>query len=280
MFVTPEVKLLVIEKLKAVIKMAEAHYGKALPFPNVVYQLRGSVAGTATFRSWTIDLNAALLMQNIDKFIESTVPHEMAHLACDKIYPEAHQRQYTGRGRFTKRQPHGAEWREIMQVMGVREITRCHSYDTTTTKVVKSTSRIHPWACACGKEFKLSAKMTDQLRASPGSRWHCKGKRLFEVAASAPVTPAIKPCMPTAPVVRTPVIIPERFVSRAGAVAAQVADKRATEAPGSKMEKCANLYVSYQHLGRQMLIAMFVQEAGCTPAGASTYYSTLKKRYD
>lgn len=275
MYVTPEVKLLVIEKLKAVIKMAEAHYGKALPFPNVVYQLRGTTAGTATFRTWTVDFNAALLMQNIEDFIARTVPHEMAHLACDKIYPEAHQRQYTGYGRFTKRQPHGAQWQEIMRVMGVRDITRCHSYDTSTTKVVKSSSRIHPWACPCGKEFTLSAKMTNQLRVSPGSRWHCKGRRLFEVNAT-PV-PAVTP----APIVRTPVVIPEQFVTRASsyAIAAQTADKRATEAPGSKLDKCANLYVSYQHLGRQMVIAMFVQEAGCTPAGAATYYSTMKKRY-
>lgn len=274
MQVTPEVKMRVIDKLKAVIKLAEAHYGKALPFPNVIYKLRGRVAGYATFGTWTIDLNAALLMQNVDKFIESTVPHEMAHLVCDRVYPEAHRPTgsftITRRGiRRPKRETHGPQWREIMRVMGVVDITRCHSYDTSDTKVMKSNSRIHPWGCPCGKEFMLSPKMAEQLRANPSSRWHCKGRRLFEMVTSAPVQPAINPCMP--------VVIPERYVSRAAA--AQVADKRATEAPGSKMEKCANLYVSYQHLGRQMVIAMFVQEAGCTPAGAATYYATMKKRY-
>ena len=262
MLVTPELKQRINDKLKLVIARVEQKYNITVPFPTVVYALRGTTAGTANYATWTVDLNAGLLLQNVDEFIERTVPHEMAHLACHKIYPESHIREYIGGGRFSKRSPHGPKWQEIMRVMGVSDITRTHSYDVSTVKQVKATSRINPWACPCGKQFMLSTKMSNQLRTNPSARFHCRGRTLVELVASAPVA--------ATPVAQKPVY----------AIAAQVADKRVTEAPGSKIEKCANLYVSYQHLGRATVIAMFINEADCTPAGASTYYATLKKRYE
>jgi hypothetical protein len=45
----------------------------------------------------------------------------------------------------------------------------------------------------------------------------------------------------------------------------------------SKLAKCFAIYKTYKHTyDRSTMIYTFVQEAGCTNAGAATYYATCK----
>lgn len=270
MYVTSEVKQRVINKLNECIALVKAKYNVDVPFPHVVYLKRGTTAGTANHRTWTIDLNPVLLMENLDSFIEDTVPHELAHLACDLIYPEAHrpaQSMFAAYGRRQKREPHGPRWQEIMRALGA-DPSRCHNYDTTNSKVKKSTGRNVMWKCGCGETIMLTEKKSQLLRLAPGSMWH-KGHRhlgLTEVkVATAP-----------AAVQRTPVVIPERFVSRPAAPVAPVALNTTGR---SKLDVCRTLFAQNRMASRSALIAMFVSAAQCTPAGAATYYATLKKQF-
>ena len=52
---------------------------------------------------------------------------------------------------------------------------------------------------------------------------------------------------------------------------------RAPKLAGSKLEKCTLLYRENYGVSRRVMIALFVEEAGCTQAGAATYYAKIKK---
>lgn len=43
----------------------------------------------------------------------------------------------------------------------------------------------------------------------------------------------------------------------------------------SKMQMCKQLYAANGHLSRSKMLELFINQAGCTPAGANTYYHTI-----
>jgi hypothetical protein len=49
---------------------------------------------------------------------------------------------------------------------------------------------------------------------------------------------------------------------------------------GSKKLRAERLYQEHSSKGREMVIAMFMQELDMTKAGASTYYANCKKAFD
>ena len=257
MHVTTEIKARVVAKLVEGIALIKAHYGVSLNMPAVKYAKRGTTAGTAEIRNWTVNFNGALLMENVEDFIARTVPHELAHLAVERIYPEAHRPQRVGRR--LKRDFHGADWQEVMRVLKVTDITRCHSYDTSNTKIVKSTGKRVEWKCSkCDATLLLTDAKSARLRAHPGALWHrgCRGAKLFEVKAGSSAVAA----KPAAPVITK--VVPTSLTL------------------GSKIAQCWELYRFHPTGSRQQLINMFVLHAGCTDAGAATYYATCKKKYE
>lgn len=271
MHVTAEVKARVVAKLQEGIAIAEKHYGIKIAMPLIKYAKRGTTAGTANYRTWTVDFNAVLLMQNVEDFIARTVPHELAHLINDHVYPESHESAGTtvvrrGGRLIRKRLPrdvHGTTWQSVMRVLGVKDITRCHSYDTSDAKVVKSSSRQIKWVCSkCKAELMLTPAKSARLDASPDSVWHrgCRGARL--VRAEAVQVDLTKYGAVASPVLPTPIItLPPKPVNA-----------------GSKIDACKQIYLKATGLSRSDMIARFVSQAGCTPAGASTYYQSLKTR--
>lgn len=269
MQVTAAVKARVEKKLKDGIALAEAKYGQKFVMPTVSYDLRGVAAGYANYRAWAIRLNGTLLMENVDKFIERTVPHELAHLITDRVYPEAHASDITitrrGRMQRTKREVHGPRWQSVCLVLGMTDVTRCHQYDTTNSKVVKSNGRQIEWKCPCGEVLKLTPKMSAQLDAAPDSRWHrgCRGRRLARVV---PTTARVD-LRQYGAVMHTALPKPVATVPTAPAYS------------GTKLDQCKALYLKYSTLSRAEIIAKFVSVAGCTAAGAGTYYATCKKLY-
>jgi len=104
-----------------------------VPKPTIEYNLKGATAGYAYRHKNLIRLNLELLHNQPDDFIERTVPHEIAHLAAFKYWPE--------------HSPHGAAWQLVMErVLGL-PATRCHSYDLSTL----STNRTVTYDCACAE---------------------------------------------------------------------------------------------------------------------------------
>ena len=70
----------VMRSLREKLAQANLKLGRNYPEPKLVYQQRGTAAGTAWLESYEIRLNPVLMMENQQAFIDEVVPHELAHL--------------------------------------------------------------------------------------------------------------------------------------------------------------------------------------------------------
>ena len=260
--ITASMKKQVEDKLRACIATAERRYNTTFRFPNIRYDLRGTTAGTATYSTWTININPVLLAENFDDMLADTVPHEMAHLITDQVYPEAHQRTgnmtrtRNGVWRRPKRSPHGEEWKSVMRVLGC-DPRRTHSYDVSNARTRERTTYAYKCNC-CGAELQMGPKRHAKEQRTPGSYTHSScgrsaGKLTLVTSKAPAATVHVKPTAPATP-------------------------KAPATGTGSKLERCYAMYKSHPTLPRASLIQHFVQ-LGCTPAGAATYYATCRKMY-
>jgi SprT protein len=112
---------------------AQALYGRMFDLPDINFELRGRVAGRAWWPRNQIQLNPVFLIEQ-PKFIEETVPHEIAHLLT---------RAMNG----PRVRPHGPEWKKVMADLGYPPI-RCHNYDLTNAVIRRQ--RRHDYRCTCG----------------------------------------------------------------------------------------------------------------------------------
>ena len=107
------------------------------------------IAGLAYSRSKRIELNEQLFLENTEQFFSRTIPHEAAHLITHIIYPKA-------------KQSHGPEWRSVMNLLGVEDIKRCHSYDVSS--VVQRVTQKFTYVCACDRKLSLTKIMHNKIR--------------------------------------------------------------------------------------------------------------------
>ena len=112
-------------KVREVFDIAEKHYGQKFEDPEIRYDIKNTDGGTATFQQWLIRLNLILMVENEEKFLATTVPHEAAHLIARRMY----HAKLAAEGK--KMRPHGKEWKEVMELFKVAaKVT--HSYDCTS----------------------------------------------------------------------------------------------------------------------------------------------------
>lgn len=102
------------------------------------FDLRGRAAGQfvrhrLNGEHW-LRFNRGLLKRNVDEMLSQTVPHEVAHYVC--------WRMYRATPHYRKIRPHGPEWQAIMIAFG-KKPDRCHSMD------VSSTTNSVPYSCGC-----------------------------------------------------------------------------------------------------------------------------------
>lgn len=270
MQVTAEMKEKVNAKLRECIAIANKRYNIDLKFPTVVYQKRGTTAGTANYRTWTIDINPVLLVENFDDMLNDTVPHEMAHLITDAVYPEAHESgpmQLTRRGwKRGKRSVHGAEWQSVMRVLGVNP-SRTHSYDTTNARTREKVSYDYKCNC-CGAILKMGPKRHATEQRMPGHYTHSScGRARGKLTLVAKTPTATVHAKPVLPMMNLHQHVPP-------------APKSTAPETGSKLARCYEIYKTYPTMARKDLIQQFVTRVGCTAAGASTYVANCKKMYE
>ena len=132
-----EIKRRVEKRLDDLILLSEQR-GWITVRPIVLYNLSGQTAGLAGMRYGKayIRLNVGLLQLYPDDMIHNTVGHEFAHIVTYLNYPGA--------------SAHGLEWKKVMITFGL-EPTRCHSYDTSKTAVIKNRrQQKYTVYCACG----------------------------------------------------------------------------------------------------------------------------------
>lgn len=99
--------------------------------PTITYRKKGSIAGTAHFTRWEIQLNCTLLCENGTPFIEEVVPHELAHLLVFKKY-----------GRV---KPHGQEWKQMMSTILGKIPKTTHNFSIPKTNYL--------YICDCQEHY-------------------------------------------------------------------------------------------------------------------------------
>ncbi len=252
MRVTNEVKARVRATLETCVAKANARYpNQTFRYPTVKYTKRGTTAGTANDSTYSINLNAVLLMENVDAFMGRTVIHEFGHLVDGIVNPNTRYRTW---GR--KRSLHGPTWKAIMRMLG-GPTTTTHSYDTTNSKVKKRGQAKHVWTCSCGSEagtMKIGAIRHNKMIAPGPVKYWMRGHKhhtytYVGVEGAAP------------PVART---LPK------AANAARRTPKKVT-----KLDKCRDAFSLVS--SRELMILTFMSVAGCTQAGAATYYAKIRK---
>lgn len=124
------------------------------------FDLKGTAAGKACYGKNAIRYNTALAYANLDTFMARTVPHEVAHFIA----------YYLGdRG-------HGRTWKRVMVMLGVRDISRCHSYDTSEVRKDKGYIQYH---CSC-RDHLISPTLHRKIRWGQ-KRWCRKCKGFLEI---------------------------------------------------------------------------------------------------
>ncbi len=113
-------QILVLNRIEECYSILELKFDLSFPRPNaVLFNVRGyTIAGKAFCAKNELHFNQTILDNNVEKFIEKTVAHEVAHLITGQLFP------YTRGGTDllgSKRpaKPHGWEWKSIMGLLGV-----------------------------------------------------------------------------------------------------------------------------------------------------------------
>src|SRR5271165_56987 len=133
MKLTEAVKAQVQKKVEQCVGKANLHFKKMYYVPSVHYDVKGTLGGY--HHNGGVHFNPILLMENLEDYIENTVPHEVAHhidtINGDNARPEVSFGTYSAailvgrRFKRPKRSVHGPSWQLIMRVFGVQDITRC-----------------------------------------------------------------------------------------------------------------------------------------------------------
>jgi SprT protein len=134
---------------------ARNFYGINLPEASIDFSLRGRCAGQARVDHedrTSLRINQQLLRENLDDFLNQTIPHEVAHLVVNWQF----------RKKRKKLRPHGQEWQTVMRNCFDLEPKRCHSYQTTPARVVP---RPFLYSCSC-REHHLTNIMHNRLSRS------------------------------------------------------------------------------------------------------------------
>lgn len=122
-------KMQVLRQLKRDLDTANRFFQTSFIMPNINYAVRGLKAGVAYLQRNEIRLNPILLQENGQAFIQTVVPHELAHIL---VYQK-----------FGRVAPHGKEWKMMMEQVLQVPADIYHHFDT------KSVSQQVSYACHC-----------------------------------------------------------------------------------------------------------------------------------
>ena len=261
------IKERVFDEVERCLNVAEREYGQSFEFPIIEFTLRGRTAGYAYCDENRINLNSVLLMENLDSFIDGrdgrgTVTHEVAHLV-DYIVHNGFKR----RGKRGGSDVHGERWKKVMRLFGVKNPSRCHSYDTSNSRVRKSVK--HEYRCnGCGEILKLGPKQhkkqqnpTHQLAAKrKGSRtvyWKRQCKVHARVHGYTYLGPDNRP--------------------RNSEQAAQLRKENPLPRHGTKLEHAVEIVRENSHKDKEIVISRILNAYNMSYQGAQTYYYKARK---
>lgn len=127
------------------------------PYPTIIFAKLGTSAGVASLNAWTLKFNVEIMdndNNDIERFYNVTVPHEISHLFAYKLYFD------TG---------HGKWWKFVMRKLGI-EPKRCHNYDVSTITTRQQNKYIY--SCGCKSHYHFISS-TRHNRVNKGAGYRC-----------------------------------------------------------------------------------------------------------
>lgn len=150
---TQNLKNSALERVEFCYEIAEKNLPRNFTRPQVSFNQRGKIAGSARLQSNQIRLNPVLLVDNTQQFLDEVIPHEICHLLVFQLY-----------GRV---KPHGAQWQTLMkELYGLTPKTR-HTMD-----VSKVQGKTFLYQCGCGTT-ELSVRRHNKVTRGQ-QRYGCK----------------------------------------------------------------------------------------------------------
>jgi len=130
--------------------------------PTIKYFTTGTNGGHYAPSTYSLHFHAKLLPENLERYLTTTIPHEVAHLVNRVLLG----RQFTKSGR---RILHGETWKIFMKILGANP-DRGHTMDTS--KFAKRHPRNHVWACSC-MEHNVTKRKHNSMTKVLGSTYSC-----------------------------------------------------------------------------------------------------------
>ena len=130
----------------------ESYLGKSLNQPEIAFNQRGKIAGAALLTKNLVRYNPKLLQENQQVFFDEVIPHEICHIAIFQL--------------FGKVQPHGKEWKTLMQQVFNLEGKATHRLDVTSVQ-----GQIFNYQCQCS-QHQLTIRRHN--KAQKGSQYICR----------------------------------------------------------------------------------------------------------
>ena len=126
--------------------------GYSFAMPSLDFKLKGFVAGRGGANILKFNLDIA--SQNLEHFLVTTVPHEMAHVLQRRAYPRS--------------KPHGTEWVHFCKVLTGKPLPRCHNYEVVSARTTQKVS------CNC-REYQFTSVRLGRMKR--GVRYTCRDCR-------------------------------------------------------------------------------------------------------
>lgn len=245
---TTELQQQALNKIEEVRIQLEQLYLIKFPELTVSFDINSTrIAGLAYIYKNKVRFNNHFLEKYKEEFINITVPHEIAHIGACVVYG------YNIRA-------HGPEWKRMMLRLGC-DPNRCHTYVADVTS--NRTSIKHLYTCnKCGESIPVGDKIHKNIiNGLNYTHIKCGGQVLQtgQVLGKIGYSEAAQ------------IIADGSLVTKTNKVMLPVVE--------SKFEKCWKLFQTNSNLSRSQLIELFMTEAGCTKAGASTYLHTCRKKF-
>lgn len=151
--------------------------------PEIRYDTKGKAAGWACWNNGKayIDINPILLNENVERVVNQTVPHEVAHIVVAEVY-ESQNRVYVDPWSMRRQRaiaPHGYEWQQVMRLFGLVP-DRCHNMDTSTVRAIRNGGVEHHYRCGCMVHKMSKIKHNRIQRGVVYTCCHCRGKLVFD----------------------------------------------------------------------------------------------------
>ena len=141
------------------IRHASSLLGHQFEIIPVLFDLRGRIAGMYRVRGdeRVIRFNPWIFAKYFDENLANTVPHEVAHYIIDIVYGVTRKKSPV--------KPHGAEWRQLMEIFGADPSRTC---DFDLSGLPQRRQRRYAYACACSSH-EISATRHNRIRRGTAS---------------------------------------------------------------------------------------------------------------